>query len=232
MLHVFGRSDVWYADSRANRVMLFDFCAGMSLQEWVEMRSQELQTKEKERRMGKGQPAGTAGSRGSPEQRTSRGENSGEQQGPMSEAGGGGSEAEEAVEVEVPLVRKRRKLVKTGEGIAARDNVSAEEARPIRGVAEQRVWEPVGGEGSVAREGSRLGDGGEEGQTTLPLVLVPFGPVTEEELAAQRKQAAKARRLQALTDAQAVLCVVPGRLGRIEGETGESSAAGAAQAES
>lgn len=77
-----------------------------------------------------------------------------------------------------------------------------------------------------------MGDGGEEGQTTLPLVLVPFEPVTEEELAAQRKQAAKARRLQVLIEAQAVLCVVLGRLGRIEGETGESSVAGAARAES
>lgn len=91
----------------------------MSLQEWVEMRSQELQTKEKERRMGKGQPAGMADSQGSPEQRTTRGESSGEQQWPIREAGGGGSEAEEVEEMEVLLVRKRKKLVKVGEGIAA-----------------------------------------------------------------------------------------------------------------
>lgn len=48
------------------------------------------------------------------------------------------------------------------------------------------------------------------GPMVLPLVLVPFESVIEEEQAAQRKQVAKARRLQALTDTQAMLCTVLG----------------------
>lgn len=65
--------------------------------------------------------------------------------------------------------------------IFIRENVSAEEARSTKNAAEQKDGEPGGEEGSVAREGSQSGDGGEEGQTTLTLVLVPFELVTEEE---------------------------------------------------
>lgn len=39
-------------------------------------------------------------------------------------------------EMEVPLVQKRRKLVKAGDMIQARENVSAEEARPTRNATE------------------------------------------------------------------------------------------------
>lgn len=130
-------------------------------------------------------------------------------------------------QVEVPMVQKRRRLMRAGMIIPARENVSAEEARLTRDAAEQREVGIGGGEGSVAIERSRSGDRHEEGQEALPLVLVPFEPVTEEETLAQRKQTAKVRKLQALTDTQAMLCAVLGRLGRIEGERGESSASGA-----
>lgn len=40
----------------------------------------------------------------------------------------------------------------------------------------------------------------------LSLVVVPFEPALGEDLAAQRKQADKARRAQALSEAQAMLC--------------------------
>lgn len=59
-------------------------------------------------------------------------------------------------------------------------------------------------------------------------MLVPFERVTEGEQPAQTSQPARARRLQALADAQAMLCAAPGRLGRIEGEKGETSGARAA----
>lgn len=62
-------------------------------------------------------------------------------------------------------------------------------------------------------------------------MLVPFEPITEEEPAASRKQATKARRLQALTAVQDMLCPAPGRLGRIEREKREASVAGVARLE-
>lgn len=95
-------------------------------------------------------------------------------------------------QVEVPLVRKRRRLMRAGEIIPTRENVSSKEARPTRDAAEQREVGTGGGEGSVAPQRSQSGDRREEGQAALPLVLVPFEPVIEEEPSAQRKQAAKA----------------------------------------
>lgn len=65
----------------------------------------------------------------------------------------------------------------------------------------------------------------------LPLVVVPFEPALRENLTTQKKQADKTRRAQALSEAQAILCAVPGRLGRLEGEKGESSTAGTARSE-
>lgn len=53
-------------------------------------------------------------------------------------------------------------------------------------------------------------------------------PIADEEPIAQQKQAIKARRLQALSVAQEMLCASPGRLGRIEGDRREPSAADAA----
>lgn len=65
----------------------------------------------------------------------------------------------------------------------------------------------------------------------MPLVVVPFKSITGDKLATQRKQAAKARRIHTLIDAQAMLCTAPGRLGRVEVKKRESSAAGTAQSE-
>lgn len=73
--------------------------------------------------------------------------------------------------------------------------------------------------------------GGQEGQASLPLVLVPFEAVPKEEPVARRKQATKSRRLQVLTAAQDVLCPAPGRLDRIQGVGGEASALGAGRSE-
>lgn len=74
----------------------------------------------------------------------------------------------EIIEVEIPLVRKRRRLIR------AREMMSANGARQ---------WEEkiVVGGGAVAPEGSRSGDGGEEGQATLPLVVILFEQCTEGE---------------------------------------------------
>lgn len=63
------------------------------------------------------------------------------------------------------------------------------------------------------------------------MVVVPFEPVLGEDLAAQKKQADKARSAQASSEAQAMLSVAPGRLGRLEKERGESSATGAGRLE-
>lgn len=58
--------------------------------------------------------------------------------------------------------------------------------------------EPIEGEGVVGVK--------EEGQSALPLVLVLFEGVPEEELQARKKQATKAKRLQVVAAAQDVLC--------------------------
>lgn len=142
----------------------------------------------------------------------------------------GGKEAEEVSEMEVPLVRKWRRLMRAGDNVPTRENVLAEEMTSTRDVADQKEGDTGGGEGLMAPERSRLGDGG-DGRQALPLVVVPFEPVAGEVPAARKKQATKARRLQALTVAQDMLCATPGRLGRIEGERGEVGAVGAAWSE-
>lgn len=76
-------------------------------------------------------------------------------------------------------------------------------------------------------EETRASEGDKKGQSTLPLVLVPFEAVPEEEPAARRKQATKSKRLQALTVAQDMLYAVLGRLGLREGARREASASGA-----
>lgn len=63
------------------------------------------------------------------------------------------------------------------------------------------------------------------------MVVVPFELVSREKQAAQGKQAAKARRVQALIEAQTMLFAALGRLGRVEGERGESSPEGAVHLE-
>lgn len=94
----------------------------------------------------------------------------------------------------------------------------AEETGSRRDTIGQEVGEPNGRESTTVLGATRSGDGGEEGQAALSLVLVPFEDMSEEKPAARRKQATKSRRLQALTVVQDVLCAVPGRLGRIKRE--------------
>lgn len=103
----------------------------------------------------------------------------------------------------MPLVRKRIKLVKAGEAGLAKENVLAEETRTVEDAVQQEGREPSGMEGLAGPWGVSVG-GWERGRasTVLPLVMVPFEPVVEEEPAARRKQATKAKRLQALTAAQ------------------------------
>lgn len=110
---------------------------------------------------------------------------------------------EELSKAEIPLVRKRKRLMRDGDIVQARNNVSANEAIPTRersGQAEQKEEETVAGEGVVAREGSRAREGDEKRQV-LPLVVMPFEPALGEDLAAQIRQADKVKRAQALSDA-------------------------------
>lgn len=75
--------------------------AGMTLQAWVEIRSRELQTKEKYRGAKKGEALGDGGKRGAGEPEERRRETTVE---PIE---GEEAEVEEIGEVEVPLVRKK-----------------------------------------------------------------------------------------------------------------------------
>lgn len=112
----------------------------MSLQEWVEIRSRELQTKEKEKGADKRQAAGTAGGLKGREGAEPRGE----QQEATSWAWEREAEVEEMSKVDVSLVRKRRKLVKAAEMVPAKENVVAEEVRSSRNATEQRLCGPRG----------------------------------------------------------------------------------------
>lgn len=133
----------------------------------------------------------------------------------------GETETGEMGEADVPLVQKRRRLLISGKTEQAKENVAAEEPGSERDVARQGSGEPSGRESAAVPEATKSGDGGwvggEEGQASLPLVLVPFEAVPKEEPVARRKQATKSRRLQVLTTAQDVLCPAPGRLDRIQG---------------
>lgn len=64
---------------------------------------------------------------------------------------------EEVSEVEVLLVRKRKRLMRVGDIVSARENVSADEAMSTRDVAEQREGETASGEDLVAPEEFRSG---------------------------------------------------------------------------
>lgn len=105
--------------------------------------------------------------------------------------GEGETDAGEIVKEEVPLVRKKRRLVKAGETGLAQERVAVESTGPSREGVDQEV--------SALGEKEGAAGVGEEGQVALPLVMVPFEAVPEEEPPARRKQAIKARRLQAMT---------------------------------
>lgn len=80
---------------------------------------------------------------------------------------------EKIVEAEVPLVRKKRKLMKARESELAPKRVVAESIGPGRDKVDQGMIKPSVGEGMIVVC--------EEGQVTLPLVLVPFEAVPDEE---------------------------------------------------
>lgn len=83
--------------------------AGMSLQDWVQMRSRELRTKEKQKTSKKEGTVEMTEEQGTGEPRE---EQSGTMDGAIGSEQGG---AEELVKAEVPLVRKRRRLVKVSQ---------------------------------------------------------------------------------------------------------------------
>lgn len=120
---------------------------------------------------------------------------------------------EEMVEVEVPLVRKKRRLIKTGQAEPVQERSTAEATGLGGDGVEQATYGPSGREGTA--------NVGKEGHAALPLVLVPFEAVPEEEQRVRMKQAA--RRQEVRTVAQDVLCAAPGRLGYIELTRGEAS---------
>lgn len=120
--------------STANQVSLCDFVfAGISLQEWVEIQSRELQMKEKKKGTNKGQATGTAGGLEGREAAELRGE---QQEATGDAAEEGEVKVEEVSEVEVPLVRKRSRLMKAGNIRSAGEQVSAKEAMSTRDAAE------------------------------------------------------------------------------------------------
>lgn len=98
--------------------------------------------------------------------------------------------------------------MKAGEAELAQEWEAAEATGPGKDGADQAVFKSSGEEGTTVV--------GEEGRAALPLVLVPFDAVPEEEPQAQSKQATKAKWLQAVVVAQDVLRTTPGRLGQIE----------------
>lgn len=91
---------------------------------------------------------------------------------------------------------------------------------PDRGGAAQVTAGPSRGQG--------IAEVGKKGQG---LVLVPFEAVPEEEAQARRKQAANAKRTEARTAAQDVLCAAPRRLGQVELTRGETNRVGAGHSE-
>lgn len=134
------------------------------------MRSRELQTKEKQKVTKKGKAVKTVGGQGVAEPMGDRQEATG------GSAGKKETEAGEMVEADVPLVRKRKRLMKAEETASTKENVAVKETGPVRYVTERVGREPRGREGSVMLGATQSGDSGEEGQAALPLVLVPLIP--------------------------------------------------------
>lgn len=128
------------------------------------------------------------------------------------------AEGEEGVGDEMPLVRKRRRLVKAGQAEPTQEGLAVEVIGPDRGGLDQMLAGPNRREGTAVQQ--------DEGQGALPLVLVP-----EEEQRARNKQAANAKRTEARAMVQDVLYAAPGRLGQVELTMGEGSGAGVAQSE-
>lgn len=170
--------------------------AGMGLQAWVEMRSRELQTKEKGKVAEKGDPAGTSGPI---EERTMV-----VAEPPVV----GAAEPEEAEEAVQPLVRKKRRLEKNGQTVVVQMGGLGGDAEPSGGSREELERgpdrEPVG----IVP--------GEEVQAVMPLMVVPSEGTAEEGQWARDKQAAKVMRQEARDVAMDLLCAALSRLGRVE----------------
>lgn len=116
----------------------------MSLQDWVEMRSWEVQTKEKRLTVEKGRTGETTEEQRMIEPREEWPEAVG---GATGVALGG---AEEVVEAEVPLVQKKRRLVKAGQAESGQGNVIVEATGSDRGGADQAAVGLSGEQGTAA----------------------------------------------------------------------------------
>lgn len=90
------------------------------------MRSRELQTKEKQKATDKGEAIEAEISQAVAEPMEDR------QQATVGSTGERQGEEEEALEAEVPLVRKRRSLTKAGEAKPVKERVAAQSTRPRR----------------------------------------------------------------------------------------------------
>lgn len=83
------------------------------------------------------------------------------------------AKTEEIGEVEMPLVWKMRRLVKAGEAKSVQERVTVKSTWPGRDGAYQQVIEPSKGDGAAVVW--------EEMQAALPIVMVSFETVPEEE---------------------------------------------------
>lgn len=76
-------------------------------------------------------------------------------------------------------MRKRKRLMKVGEAESVQERVAAQSTGPGKKEADRGMVEPSVGEGTDIVI--------EEGQVSMPLVLVPFEVVPKEEAQAWRK---------------------------------------------
>lgn len=85
-------------------------------------------------------------------------------------AKGANPAVEEEAEAEVPLVQKRRRLMKVGDMVSTREGASSGEVVPATDGSDHREKSREVGEDASAPEGSRADDGAEETRAELPLV--------------------------------------------------------------
>lgn len=138
--------------------------AGMSLQEWVESRSRELQTKEKRKAMEKGQ---TPSADSKPEVIEVTWQEVAEQV-TIQDPGEADPVTEEEVEVKVPLLQKRRRLTKVSDMVPAREDGSTWKVVPARDGASQRDKEREVREDASAQERPWVREETEEARADCP----------------------------------------------------------------
>lgn len=131
---------------------------------------------------------------------------------------------------EVPLVLKRRRLMKAGERSPTEGTVGAEGVGPGRDVADQRAVSREWGRVQRSQRRPRRAKAGKKGRQHCPWCWCRLR-LPKEEPAVRRKQATKAERLQALTASQDMLYAAPVRLGLTKGTRLEANASGAGQSE-